>query len=180
MNTVHIIDPIMQVNRTMQENVSNTRFNDVPGGIMVPHADQFRLGYFSHPMLTGCKEKITQAEKCSRTRSPNAPMPNTQYYQDKKWQTEQRINDGNQIPGNFLQSKRPQEMRPVTGAGIQQPMSSIAQKAGYPRFTKGETSARKKPNQQCHDRRTQRNKHQGVGEVPMIIQVQKRVSRGTN
>ena len=179
MNGIHIINSIMEVNRTMQEDVSNARFNNVLGCNMVPHTDQFSLGYFSHTMLTGCKEQVTQAEKHCRTRSPIRRRHTPNIIRIRRG----RLKNGSMMETRFQETFSNEKghknefhswcKHPVI-RGYYNPESRLSM------FPEKEAGAGKETRSTVPRLMHPADKSQSVRKVAMIIQIQKRISRGTN
>ena len=128
-------------------------------------------------LLQPAQGKETEHPDTRYPRKPDAfatACCNNEYHQGH---SKQRIDDGHGVPRNARIGKRPQQLRTIGRAGVQQAVRGIAHQTRQIGLTGTEPLEKPKtagdgPQDQKDQQCPYRYKYQGVGELPVELQKQ--------
>ncbi len=107
---------------------------------------------------------------CEAEHGVGSPLlDGTERYEGNQGQREQRIDHGNEVPGDALVGERPEQQRAVTRAGIEQAMTRITEQAESVTGSESQAAPDQRIQHQGTHESAYGNECERVREVPMKL-----------
>ena len=167
----------MFVHHFPDQQIGEARLRGKAMRLMAPFRRQSNARRLRTLVLDDTEQQIADRPDQSRDGQCAASQHRGQDHQAEQRQREQRVDDGDVVPGHPMVGERPQELRSVRGAGVQQAMRGIAEQARQIGLPGLERTSHERMQRQRHKGRPDGDEQQCMCELAVVFEKQQRVRR---
>ena len=167
----------MFVHHFPDQQIGEARLRGQAMRLMAPLGRKLRARCLRTLVLDNTEQQIADRPDQSRDGECATPQHRGQNHQAEQRQREQRVDDGDVVPGHPLIGERPQELRSVRRAGVQQAVRGIAEQTSQIGLPELERPSHERMQRQRYKGRPDGDEQQCMCELAVVFEKQQRVRR---